>query len=78
MDPVLLIFFQFIFMYMGILPECLSLHHIQAWSPQRLVEVFGSSGSRVKVVVNYLIWVLGTEPGSLQDQEVLLTVTSSL
>lgn len=63
---------------MGILPECLSLYHIQAWSPQRLVEVFGSPGSRVKVVVNYLMWVLGTKHSSLQDQEVLLTVALSL
>jgi hypothetical protein len=48
---------------MGILLAYMSVHHIDAWCPQRLEEGIGFPGTGIIEVVIWF-WVLGVEPES--------------
>lgn len=55
--------FQFYFSWMGIVPACISLHHICAWFLQKSEEGIWSSGTGVAQLWAAM-WQLGMEAGS--------------
>lgn len=57
------------FMYTGILPACLFVHHIWIWCPQRPEESIELSGTGIKDVyeLQYGLWELNL--GSLEETQ---------
>lgn len=61
-------------MCLGVLPACVSGHHVYAWCPQRLEEGVRSPGLYLQEVVGARNWTWGP----LEEQPMLLATESPL
>lgn len=77
LEAFLFFLFKKLFMCMGVTSAWMSVHYMHAWCPRRREEAIGSSGTGVTQVWAAK-WVLGINPGPLQEQHMLLTSESSL
>jgi hypothetical protein len=59
------------FLFMGVLPACMSVYHVHAWCPQWLEEGIGSPGTRITDDFELLCGCWELNLGSLEEQQVL-------
>ena len=72
-----LILFLKYFMCVNVLPECVSVHHLHAWTLQRTEDSIRSPESEVTVSCEAPCWCWESNSGPWEEQQVFLTSETS-